>query len=100
MAKKTAKTNGHLKFYGSYSFKDKEPVIDMTRTLFEDVYGEKINNKMLRAIERQGGPSVSCMRAWFFGKTCRPSNVTVEASGRALGFERVWRKMSTKAAKG
>jgi len=98
-AKINGKSNG-LKLYGSYVFKDKEPVIDMTRTLFEDIYGEKVNNKILREIEHQGGPSVACMRAWFFGATRRPTNATIEASGRAVGYERVWRKMPTKAAKG
>ena len=94
MAKSTKKRgNGTLKLYGSYSFKDKEPVIDMTRTLFEDVYGRRIDNAMLVEIESQGGPSVSCMRGWFFGDTVRPTNVTIEASGRAVGYERVWRKM-------
>lgn len=98
MAKKTSKRNGAAyvpPIYKSYVFKDKEPVIDMTRTLLEDVYGERINNKMLAEVSKNGGPTVSCMRAWFFGDTKRPSNVTIEAAGRALGYERIWRKMKS-----
>lgn len=86
------KSNGY-RTYGSYRFKNKEPVIDMTRTLFEDVYGEKISNKMLADIEKKGGPTVSCMRGWFFGETRRPKNETIEASGRAIGYQRQWVKM-------
>jgi hypothetical protein len=96
MAKKTTKRNGvpyTAPIYKSYVFREKEPVIDMQRTLFEDVYGERVNGKMLAEISKQGGPSVSCMRNWFFGKTRRPTNAAIEASGRALGYERIWKKM-------
>ena len=85
----------HMPIYGSYVFRQKEPVIDMTRTLFEDVYGRKIDSKMLAEIQKNGGPTVSCMHGWFFGKTMRPTNATVEAAGRSLGWERVWKKMKT-----
>jgi len=89
-SKKNGKSHGPV--YGSYVFKDKEPIIDTQRTLFEDVFGRRVDRKMLTEIERQGGPTVSCMSNWFFGKTMRPTNATVEASGRALGYERIWRK--------
>lgn len=82
--------------YKAYLFKDKEPVIDLTRTLFEDVYGRRIDTKMLAEIEQNGGPTVGCMRGWFFGETMRPNNVTIEAAGRALGYERQWVKMRKK----
>jgi len=86
------KAKGGAPTYGAYLFKEKEPVIDMTRTLLEDVYGRRIDNKMLAEIQKQGGPTASCMRGWFFGDTMRPNNVTVEACGRSLGYERIWRK--------
>lgn len=89
MAKK--KNSGRV--YGSYLFKDKEPVIDETRTLFENVFGERINNRMLAKIEKDGGPTVSCMRGWFFGEIKKPQNVTIEAAGRAVGYRRRWVKM-------
>ncbi len=79
--------------WGAYLFKDKEPVIDMTRTLLETIYGRRVDYKMLREIEKQGGASVGAMAGWFFGDTRQPKNATIEATGRALGHERVWVKM-------
>jgi len=91
--KKSGSGDGRaLPLYKSYVFKGKEPCIDLTRTLFEDVFGRRVDTKMLAEVEKNGGPSVGCMRGWFFGDTMRPNNVTVEAAGRALGYERVWRK--------
>jgi hypothetical protein len=81
-----------MKLYKSYMFRTKDPVIDELNTLISDKFGP-INHKTLSDIERNGGPSVSCMSAWFFGATQRPTNPTIEAAGRAIGFKRVWRKM-------
>lgn len=85
-----------MKVYDSYRFRGKDPSIDKTRTLFEDVFGRRVDYKMLGEVEKNGGPSVGCMGAWFFGKTQRPNNTTLEAAGRALGYERVWSKMKKK----
>lgn len=82
-----------MRTYKAYLFRNKEPVIDETRTLIEDVYGERINNKILADIEKNGGPTVGCTRGWFFGKTCRPKNETLEAAGRSFGYRRQWVKM-------
>lgn len=81
-----------LKIYGSYRFKDKDPVIAELRTLVEKHYG-KVNYAALKDIEKGGGPSTSCMAAWFFGETVRPTSPTVEAAGRSIGWKRVWRRM-------
>jgi hypothetical protein len=78
--------------YKSYVFKDKDPAIDVLRTVIEDSTGERVNGKALRHIHESGGPTAGTMRAWFFGATWRPSNATLEAAGRSLGFERVWRR--------
>jgi hypothetical protein len=78
--------------YGAYLFRDKDPVIDELRTLAEDFLREKVSGKNLYQIEKGGGPKVSTMKEWFFGKTKRPTNATVEAAGRSIGFERTWRK--------
>ncbi len=88
-----AKGNGHLPIYKSYVFRDKDPVIDQLRTMAEDYYGTKITGKSIRQISEAGGPSEACMRAWFFGKTQRPQNPTIEAAGRAMGYRRVWEKV-------
>ena len=88
--------NGHHRtpIYKSYSFRTKDPVIDELRTMVEDHFGTRVNNKALTAITEEGGPSVACMHAWFYGETKRPQNPTVEAAGRAMGFKRKWVRMS------
>lgn len=96
MAKKATNGSG-LKLYKAYNFRDKDPVIDQLRTLVEDTFGIKVRgkglSKALRQVEESGGPSVACMHSWFMGKTKRPQNPTVEAAGRAMGYQRVWQKM-------
>jgi hypothetical protein len=79
--------------YKSYMFKDKDPVIDELRTLVADANGGKLNRAALQAVPDNGGPTVSCLKAWFYGKVKRPQNPTVEATGRALGYKRQWVKM-------
>lgn len=81
-----------MKLYKSYMFRSKEPVIDETRTMLEDHFGEKITRKMLRGIERDGGPTTGAMAGWFFGKTRRPTNAAIEACGRTIGYQRKWVK--------
>jgi hypothetical protein len=87
------KTNGSLKLYRAYNFRDKDPVIDELRTLAEDHFGGRINHKFLHQIEIDGGPTSSCMAGWFMGATKRPQSATLEAAGRAIGFRRVWQKL-------
>jgi hypothetical protein len=81
------------KLYGAYRFTTKDPEIDNVRTMFEDHFGRRVNNKDLVVVKESGGPTTSAMTAWFFGKTRRPQNATLEAAGRAIGFRRVWQKM-------
>ena len=80
------------KLYRSYLFKNKDPAIDVLRTVIQDNAGGKITPKVLKGIEVGGGPTVSCMNAWFYGGTKRPQNATIEAAGRAIGYERKWIK--------
>lgn len=79
--------------YSAYVFKDQDPVIDQLRTLTEKHFGHSLSHKDVSQINRDGGPSSSCMRAWFNNKTKRPRNDTIEAAGRAMGYERSWRRM-------
>ena len=81
------------KTYGSYRFRNKDLVIDELRTLIEENDGARVTGKRLAKIERDGGPSASAMRGWFFGKTRRPQSASIEAAGRAIGYLRVWQKM-------
>lgn len=95
MAKRNGNGSGHGRtpIYKTYVFRTKDPVIDELRTIAEDFYGERVNGKNLRQVEEAGGPSASCMRAWYFGKTRRPTSATIEAAGRAMGRKRVWVRM-------
>lgn len=62
-----------MKLYGSYVFKTKDPAIDALRTVMQDTTGDrKLTHKTLKQIEIDGGPSTTCMKGWFFGKTRRP----------------------------
>jgi len=84
--------------YKSYNFRTKDPVIDQLRTMFQDEFGgvNGLKHKALAAVHEEGGPSTTCMRAWFFGKTRRPTSAAVEAAGRAIGYKREWVKMNGK----
>lgn len=79
-----------MKIYESYLFRTKDPAIDEFRTVVQEAYGKKITVKNLVDIEKLGGPTAGCMAEWFWGKTKRPQNATLEAAGRALGYKRVW----------
>jgi hypothetical protein len=78
--------------YKSYLFRTKDPAIDELRTVVQDVYDGKLTRKTLTGIEQDGGPKAGTMANWFFGKTMRPQNATIEAAGRAAGYRRVWVK--------
>lgn len=81
--------------YKAYNFKDRDPAIDELRNIAEEHFGHRLTGRELRAIEDAGGPTTSCMRAWWIqGTTMRPTNPALEAAGRAIGFERVWRKVT------
>jgi hypothetical protein len=85
--------NGYMPpIYKSYVFRDKDPAIDELRTVIADHFRGKLSSKQLREIEEAGGPTQGCMTSWFFGTTKRPQNATLEAAGRAMGYERIWRK--------
>jgi hypothetical protein len=87
------KSNGHAPIYGAYVFKQKDPAIDELRTIVEDYFGHRVTGKDLSQIHGAGGPSTAAMRGWFFGATKRPQSPTLEAAGRAIGFQRVWKRM-------
>ena len=92
MAKQTTKENGP-KFYLAYRFRSKDPAIDAWRTVAQEYFGKRNLAKAdYKQAEELGGPSWSTMRQWLEGKTMRPQNATLEAAGRALGYERVWRR--------
>jgi len=81
------------KVYRTYSFKDKDPVIDELRTLVENSDGTQYD-----AADR-ANLSHKTVDGWFFGATRRPQSASVEAFGRALGWKRSWVKMNGKDEK-
>lgn len=82
--------------WGAYLFKDKDPAIDQLRTVIRDELGG-LSRKHLAMVEAHGGPVVATLDNWFNGDTMQPKNPSLEAAGRAIGYERHWRKMSREA---
>lgn len=70
-----------LALYKSYSFKDKDPVIDEVRTLVAD------SDKTYQQVHEASGVSVTTLYNWFEGTTKKPQYATVMAVVRALGYE-------------
>jgi hypothetical protein len=75
------------RLFGAYKFMSKDPAIDAFKTVVQDRYG-KVTRKALKEIDAGGGPRVGTMNAWFYGKTKRPQNCTIEAAIRAMGYRR------------
>ena len=70
-----------LSLYKSYSFRDKDPVIDEVRTLIQ---AEEFSYK---DIHEASGVSVSTLYNWFEGTTKKPQYATVMAVVYALGYK-------------
>jgi len=77
-----------MKMYKSYSFRNKDPVIDELRTIIDD---EKARTS---EIVKSSGVSYSTLYNWFKGKTKRPQSASIEAVGRSLGYKRTWQQMN------
>jgi hypothetical protein len=65
--------------YKSYSFVDKDPIIDEVRSVFQAAGVSK------QWIEDESGVTSSTLHSWFDGKTRRPQAATINAVLRALG---------------
>lgn len=81
---------GYLKPYKSYVFKDKDPIIDLTKTIVQD------SEMSYQEISEKSGVSVGAINGWFNGATQRPQHATINAVGRACGYELVWTKVRAK----
>ena len=76
-----AKSKKHrVHVYGTYAFRDKDPIIDHVRTAVED------SKKSYVEISAASGVSNSTIHNWFFGGTNRPQFATVMAVYRACGL--------------
>lgn len=83
-----------MKLYKAYNFRTKDPVIDELRTIVQDHFKtRKLTGKLFKRMEEAGGPAAGTIYNWFSGDTLRPQSAALEAAGRSIGFERVWRKM-------
>jgi hypothetical protein len=67
--------------YKSYSFVDKDPIIDEIRTIYET---SGVNYKW---IEDRSGVTSTTLYAWFNGKTRKPQAATINAVLRVLGYK-------------
>lgn len=87
-----SKTNGkghHDKrgfTYRSYSFVDKDPVIDRMRTLYQR------SGLSYHQIGIISGVSGSTLHNWFEGQTRRPQFATVAAFASSLGYAQTFKK--------
>lgn len=72
---------GPLHLYRSYSFVDKDPVIDRIRTIVHD---EGLSYQDVHIIS---GVSSSTLSNWFEGETRRPQYATVAAVTYSMGYK-------------
>lgn len=72
-----------LRLYRTYSFIDKNPVIDRIRTILQD---EGLFEKLSTAA-RISGISVQTLHKWFHGDTRSPQHATVMALITSVGYK-------------
>lgn len=65
--------------YKSYIFKDKDPAIDIVRTLVQD------SGMSAKRLQDESGVPASTVRNWFKGPTRRPQFATLQAVARSTG---------------
>lgn len=68
-----------LKLYKSYNFVDKDPVIDVVRTIIDD------SGMKQKKISAESNVSLSTIQSWLKGRTKRPQFATVAAVVRCCG---------------
>lgn len=67
--------------YKSYSFVDKDPILDEIRTIVQD------SGATYTYISATSGVSMGTLVNWFGGKTKRPQAASINAVARALGYK-------------
>lgn len=82
MANNKKKGSSAYKVYDTYSFVDKDPIIDFMRKPADEYsYAE---------LSRVSGVSATTIYNWFEGQTRRPSYATVIAVLRAMGYRETY----------
>ena len=79
MAKASKEDAARVHIYRTYSFQDKDPIIDVMRTLVDD------SQKSFGDISADSNVSKTTLYNWFHGKTKRPQFCTIAAVAGALG---------------
>jgi hypothetical protein len=79
---------GFLRVYRTYSYVDKNPVLDKVRTLVQD---EGLF-KELKIVHEISGVSTSTLDNWFHGSTKSPQHATIAAVITSLGYEETFVK--------
>jgi DNA-binding phage protein len=83
-----------LNLYRSYSFRDKDPIIDRLRTVIQD------ESASYKEIHENSGVATNTLYQWFDGETKRPQFATIMAVVRALGYDmQIVREEKTARAK-
>jgi transcriptional regulator with XRE-family HTH domain len=67
--------------YKSYSFQDKDPIIDEIRTVVQ------LSGFSYKKIEEASGVTSKTLHDWFDGETRKPQAATLNAVARALGYK-------------
>lgn len=80
-----------IKSYKTYMFRDKDPVIDELRTMFQDT------GVAYAQVGDEVGIAEGTIHNWFHGETRRPQSASVEAVGRFFGKRRVWQNFDPSA---
>jgi hypothetical protein len=67
--------------YKSYSFVDKDPIIDEIRTIVQQ------HGTSYKDIHEHSGVSTGTLTAWFTGPTRKPQAATINAVVRSMGWK-------------
>ena len=70
-----------VQLYKSYLFKDKDPVVDLLRTIVKET------GMSYQEIADASGVSKHTIMNWFYGDVKRPQHATVMAVVRAMGYD-------------
>ncbi len=86
--KKVRASRGIL-VYKTYSFREKDPIIDELRTMLQD------EGLSYHEIHMRGGPTEITLYNWFKGATRSPKTDSASAAAGAMGYTRKWVKRKT-----
>jgi hypothetical protein len=75
---------------------EKDPILSLIEGECQLQYGQELNHTVLAKIAYDSGISESTLRAWFFGDTHRPQNITVRMVLQALNCKvKIYRQDGT-----